>query len=307
MKLRIRHIVVLLCICFNAVWTIAQNDIDVSNYMFDEISYNPAFTGEGETFRASLLARKQWLGFEGSPLFQTLSIDGATKKMGGLGLHVVNDEIGFENNVTATLNYSYGVNLGKSSRLSLGFAVGIIDRFVDESEFVYQNQTMYDPYGFVDDNYIIPTLNVGLNLSIKSLTVGLSATHIANNLENSTIGALPRHFYGYAKYEINTKGCLQIVPSVLMKYGSQALQFEGNTNFYFNNKFWLGVSYRANESLVGLVGLIFKNRIYIGYSYDYNMNDISRYSSGSHEVFLSWRMKKDPKQKGFYQSTRLFN
>ena len=111
MKCITRHIILIFCILWGTS-LYAQNDIGISNYMFDEISYNPSFTGEGETFRASLLARKQWLGMEGSPLFQTLSVDGKTKNIGGLGLHVVNDKIGFENQITATVNYSYGVNIG---------------------------------------------------------------------------------------------------------------------------------------------------------------------------------------------------
>ncbi len=288
--------------------TFAQNDIDVSNYMFDEISYNPAFTGEGETFRASLLARKQWLGFEGSPLFETLSIDGATKHLGGLGLHVVNDKLGFENVVTATFNYSYGVTMSEHSRLTAGFAVGIIDRYVDISEFVYQNQVQSDPEGYdANNNNIIPTLNVGLSLAIKNLTLGVSATHVASNLDKASVTKLPRHIYWYGQYKINPEGKVCAVPTVLVKYGSAKTQFEANTNFYFNNKFWLGASYRANESVVGLAGIILKDRIYIGYSYDCNIGENRQYSYGSHEIFLSWRMRKDPHQKGFYQSTRLFN
>lgn len=288
--------------------TFAQNDIDVSNYMFDEISYNPAFTGEGETFRASLLARKQWLGFDGSPLFQTLSIDGATKKFGGLGLHIVNDKLGFENVVTATANYSYGVNLGEFSRLTAGFAVGIIDRFIDVSEFVYQNQVESDPEGYYEnENNIIPTLNVGLRLDVKNLVLGASATHVASNLESASTTKLPRHIYGYAQYKINPDKKVCVVPTVLVKYGSTKTQFEGNTNVYINNKFWLGASYRVNESAVALAGIILKERIFIGYSYDWNVGENSKYSYGSHEIFMSWRMRKDPHQKGFYQSTRLFN
>ena len=144
MKRQLRYIISVLFVVVSAGHIQAQNDIDVSNYMFDEISYNPAFTGEGETFRAFLLARKQWLGFDGSPPFETLSIDGATKHIGGLGLHVVNDKLGFENVVTATLNYSYGVNLAENVRLTAGFAGGIIDRHVDISEFISQDQVQKD-------------------------------------------------------------------------------------------------------------------------------------------------------------------
>mgnify|MGYP003295344283 CR=1 FL=1 len=162
----------------------------------------------------------------------------------------------------------------------------------------------------VDDannNNIIPTLNVGLSLAIKNLTLGVSATHVASNLDKASVTKLPRHIYWYGQYKINPEGKVCAVPTVLVKYGSAKTQFEANTNFYFNNKFWLGASYRANESVVGLAGIILKDRIYIGYSYDCNIGENRQYSYGSHEIFLSWRMRKDPHQKGFYQSTRLFN
>ncbi len=295
-------------ITFCSVESFAQNDIDVSHYMFDEISYNPAFTGEGETFRASLLARKQWLGFEGSPLLQTLSVDGATKHYGGFGLHVVNDKLGFENNVTATFNYSYGVNLSKNSRLTAGFGAGIIDRYINASEFVYQDPTQTDPNGYYEDNNnIIPTLNLGLNLSVQKFTLGASATHIASSLSKATIKKLPRHIFGYANYTFTPNPKLEIVPSVLIKYGSAKTQGEGNVTAYFNQKFWLGASYRSKESVILLAGIILRERIFMGYSFDYNIGEHSQFTYGSHEVFLSWRMRKDPHQKGFYQSTRLFN
>ena len=295
-------------ITFCSVESFAQNDIDVSHYMFDEISYNPAFTGEGETFRASLLARKQWLGFNGSPLLQTLSVDGATKHYGGFGLHVVNDKLGFENNVTATFNYSYGVNLSKNSRLTAGFAAGIIDRYINASDFIYQDPTQTDPDGYYENNNnIIPTLNFGLNLAVQKFTLGASATHIANSLSNATIKKLPRHIFGYANYTFTPNPKLEIVPSVLIKYGSAKTQGEGNVTAYFNQKFWLGASYRSKESIILLAGVILRERIFMGYSFDYNIGEHSQFTYGSHEVFLSWRMRKDPHQKGFYQSTRLFN
>ena len=275
-------------ITFCSVESFAQNDIDVSHYMFDEISYNPAFTGEGETFRASLLARKQWLGFNGSPLLQTLSVDGATKHYGGFGLHVVNDKLGFENNVTATFNYSYGVNLSKNSRLTAGFAAGIIDRYINASDFIYQDPTQTDPDGYYENNNnIIPTLNFGLNLAVQKFTLGASATHIANSLSNATIKKLPRHIFGYANYTFTPNPKLEIVPSVLIKYGSAKTQGEGNVTAYFNQKFWLGASYRSKESIILLAGIILRERIFMGYSFDYNIGEHSQFTYGSHEAFLS--------------------
>ncbi len=224
MKRITRNIILIFCILWGTS-LYAQNDIGISNYMFDEISYNPSFTGEGETFRASLLARKQWLGMEGSPLFQTLSVDGKTKNIGGLGLHVVNDKIGFENQITATVNYSYGVNIGKKSRLTLGFAGGFINRAIDEDEFVFQNQTVSDPEIGTENSYMIPTLNVGLNLMIHEVvTIGVSSTHVTNN--SLIINNMPRHFYGYAQSKWQGDDCTYCFDEVWKRYGANRGQHE---------------------------------------------------------------------------------
>ena len=146
-----------------------------------------------------------------------------------------------------------------------------------------------------------------MNLAVQKFTLGASATHIANSLSNATIKKLPRHIFGYANYTFTPNPKLEIVPSVLIKYGSAKTQGEGNVTAYFNQKFWLGASYRSKESIILLAGIILRERIFMGYSFDYNIGEHSQFTYGSHEVFLSWRMRKDPHQKGFYQSTRLFN
>nr|HPM13041.1 type IX secretion system membrane protein PorP/SprF [Bacteroidales bacterium] len=58
--------------------SIAQTDIQQTNYMFNELSFNPAYTGSTGNIRATVLARKQCLGLETSPLTQTPCVDNNT-------------------------------------------------------------------------------------------------------------------------------------------------------------------------------------------------------------------------------------
>ena len=47
--------------------SVAQNDIQFSNYMFSEITYNPAMAGSSGKLDAALLYRQQWTGFDQAP------------------------------------------------------------------------------------------------------------------------------------------------------------------------------------------------------------------------------------------------
>ena len=65
---------------------LAQNDVQYSHYMFNEVTFNPAATGNTENFDVSLLARQQWVGFDNSP--STQFINGHTllkKRNSGIG------------------------------------------------------------------------------------------------------------------------------------------------------------------------------------------------------------------------------
>ena len=56
----------------------------------------------------------------------------------------------------------------------------------------------------------------------------------------------------------------------------------------YNKRFWGGVSYRAGDAIVGIVGLELFNGVRIGYSYDFTTSRISKYSSGSHEITVGY-------------------
>ena len=73
----------------------AQQDIMVSQYMFNGLFLNPAYAGSHKYMGASLLHRQQWVNFEGAPVTSIFAIDGpfAKRKM-GWGLLVASEKIG---------------------------------------------------------------------------------------------------------------------------------------------------------------------------------------------------------------------
>ena len=56
----------------------------------------------------------------------------------------------------------------------------------------------------------------------------------------------------------------------------------------YNKKVWGGVSYRAGDSVIGLIGIELFNGIRIGYSYDFLLSDVRKSTYGSHEFMVNY-------------------
>ena len=76
----------------------------------------------------------------------------------------------------------------------------------------------------------------------------------------------------------------------MVKYAQNApVNADLNANFLFNNKIWLGASYRTgNNTLVFMIELQATSNFKIGYSYDATMGGLKSYNQGSHEIMLGY-------------------
>ncbi|MEO8732734.1 MAG: type IX secretion system membrane protein PorP/SprF, partial [Flavobacteriales bacterium] len=76
-----------------AVGAYAQQDPLYSQYMFNTLAFNPAYAGSADVFTAMALSRNQWVGFDGAPATQTLSLNsplpGGKLALGGNLIHDV--------------------------------------------------------------------------------------------------------------------------------------------------------------------------------------------------------------------------
>jgi type IX secretion system PorP/SprF family membrane protein len=78
-------------------------------------------------------------------------------------------------------------------------------------------------------------------------------------------------------------------PSFLVKYEASApVSMDLNAHFLFNQRFWLGVSYRHNAAFVGMIEFAVTPTLRAGYAYDYTTTAIRTFQGGSHEIMLSY-------------------
>ena len=104
----------------------AQQDPMFTKYMFNSLTFNPAYAGSYEHLYVGLLHRSQWVNFNGAPQTQTVTAHTPLKlKRVGVGLSMMNDVIGPTRWTNANLAYSYRIPLGGSLKLAVGIQGGL--------------------------------------------------------------------------------------------------------------------------------------------------------------------------------------
>lgn len=58
----------------------------------------------------------------------------------------------------------------------------------------------------------------------------------------------------------------------------------------YDERFWVGGSYRHNDALVAMVGVYISPLLDLSYSYDFTTSDLNNVSAGTHEVVLGFKL-----------------
>ena len=92
-----------------------------------------------------------------------------------------------------------------------------------------------------------------------------------------------------------------LIPVVTTDFSSGEVLMQGFMNeealkLTVKNTYSLAISYR-NKDAVAFIGGMNIGSTTVGYSYDLGVSKIKTSSSGSHEIFLCYKLKKDNKSK----------
>ena len=267
---------------------------------------NPGFAGSNGNICATAINRQQWLGFDGAPQTTILSVDAAVAPFGinsGVGLNIVNDQLGVASNFKAGGTYAYRFPLLRGE-LGIGTELGIINKSIDGDFNPLEDGDATIPKN--KDNDINFDMSLGAFYKDEKLYAGISVSHInqANfELNGNTVASSQRHYFFAAGYNFNTPvSLLELKPSLFVKSDGRSHQINLNANVLYNKKFWGGISYRWEDAIIGILGIELFNGIKIGYSYDLNISKLSNYNQGTHEVMIGYCFNL-----GFEQKTENYN
>ncbi len=305
---RLRHFIITILTVFGFT-VFAQQEVQLTHFMFNQLTFNPGYAGVRDANCFNILMRQQWVGFSDGedkvfPQTYLFTYDMAINKINsGLGIMFMNDKIGFEENLNVRLMYSYKFNIGQG-RMSLGLSAGFLDKTIDFSKFkpIDPDDPLLLAAGKESDMLIDFAFGAHYGITDK-FYVGLSSSQIAEDefkdINSKNPYALKRHYYltgGY--YYLLPNPSWVVNPNVLVKSDFGSTQFDVNVLGIYNNKFWGGVSYRANDAVCIMLGAFpfdtgGLGALNLGYSYDVTTSQLGRSgrSSGSHEVYASYCFK----------------
>lgn len=283
-----------LCCCGYAAF--AQQTPLMSHYMFNGLLLNPAYAGSKEYVSNTMLYRKQWAGIEGAPVTYNGSVHGLLKKKKlGLGAILQQDKIGVTRQTDFYGVFAYHMPLGLG-KLSLGLQAGVSNFSSNVVDLTY-----WDPgdkvFAYNTFSNLLPNAGFGAYYYRELFYAGLSAPFIISYDPNESASLdinMPVHrqvrrYLFTAGGVIETERELKFKPSVLIRYEANAkLQYDINLNLLINDLFWIGASYRSDESVVALFEYQVSKKLRIGYSYDYTLGALGNYSTGSHEVMIGY-------------------
>ncbi|MEP0367232.1 MAG: type IX secretion system membrane protein PorP/SprF [Cyclobacteriaceae bacterium] len=272
----------------------AQQQAQFTQYMFNGLALNPAYAGSHESISATALSRIQWVGIEGAPNTNTLSIHSPVpNKNIAVGAIFSRDEIGVSTDNSLFFSYAYRIKFSRSTILSMGLQGGF-----RQSSINYGELGINDPNLASTTGEISPNFGVGLYLYTNTYYVGVSSPRLFrntlnvsdnNDLNEFSTKEIPHYFITSGMvFELNP--VVKIKPSILLKsVGGAPLEMDINANVILDDKVWLGLSYRSFDSFSFLFDLQASPQLRFGYAYDYTLTDLKAVTSGSHELMVNYR------------------
>jgi len=309
-----KKIILVMALLLSCFWVDmqAQQDPQYTQYMYNMNIVNPAYAGSRGTLSIGLLGRTQWVGISDAPKTATLSIHAPVGKNLAAGFSAIADTYGPVNEQNIYVDLSYTITTSEEGRFAFGlkggitlFDVGLLSDIIPPQTVPGVDRLFQD-----DINEIFPNFGAGVYYYTDKFYAGLSAPNLleTKHLEKQS-GTITRasekmHYFFTSGYVFDLSETLKLKPSFMAKAVSGApLSLDVTANMLFNDRLELGLNYRLDDSIGGLVNFGVTPDLRIGYAYDYTTSNLGNFNSGTHEMFLLWDIdfsKKNLKSPRFF-------
>lgn len=281
----------------------SQQDAQYTQYMYNTVTVNPAYTGTRGMLSVVGLHRTQWVGVEGAPSTQTLSIHspiGISKV--GLGGSIINDEIGPVNETYFDATFSYTIPTSEIGKLSFGLKAGArlfnvnfneLNRDTDDLAFANNIDNQFNPSVGAGVYYHNQRFYIGLSVPNILETEHLEASDPSNLGAASSVAKERLNFYLIVGHTFDLTDDIKFKPAILGKLVSGApLQVDASANFLFYEKLTLGLAYRWSAALSAMAAFQISDSLLIGLAYDRETTELAELNDGSFEVMLRFELFK---------------
>jgi type IX secretion system PorP/SprF family membrane protein len=241
------------------------------------------------------LSRHQWVGFDGAPTTQTITIHSPVwHESLAIGGTLMRDSHGPVTQYTFMADVAYRIFMG-DSKLAFGLQGGLN---LLQGEFGTLNPL--DPGDQVFQQSVNskadPQFGFGVMYYSDRGYIGLSAPKLLNTefFETDSLAFISEpgqkpHYLLSGGYVFDLGVYHKFKPTFLVKAVEGApVSFDLSANFLFFEKFWLGAMYRHTDAVGLLAQYHISNDFSVGYAYDYPLSTLRNYSGGSHEIMIGF-------------------
>jgi type IX secretion system PorP/SprF family membrane protein len=279
-----------------------------TQYRNNQFLFNPAVAGTKRTIDARIGYRAQWVGYDGAPSTQYVSLHG--RYFGGrlgTGAYLVQDAIG----PIKFTNYSFGLAYHirfPDVELSFGLS-GDYKKYSLQGDKIFIqltqdpaiNQAITDKVGLWD-------ASAGLLLYNDRFHVGLSSQNLigsdvefykSDSTKKGIIG-LVNHFNFTLGYNYAQNPDYIWESNFFINYVKAApMVLDYTLRLHYKDKILAGASIRLGDAIGFHLGYTFIEKIRVCYTYDLIIGKLRGYQGGSHELTIAFSSMVFGKKKTF--------
>jgi type IX secretion system PorP/SprF family membrane protein len=285
-----------------------------SQYLYNKFLINPSVAGSDGYTSFNLTAREQWAGYSGAP--RTFSLSGQTRILKreyslknssrgnvyrpktdgkvGLGGYIFSDRNGLIQRTGFQASYSYHMWVQSNTQLSMGLAVTGYHFKINELEIDFQdpnepwlNNDLRRGIFVPDVDFGVYILNPKYNVGFSTLQLFGAAAKIGSDAYQNF--RMDRHYYLFGSYSFAVGNKTELQPSGLLMMSEQVKPMADlGLTYIYDQKIWAGLTYRTSMAIIANIGFTYTN-MYIGYAFDFTLQEIQRVTYGTHELTMAIR------------------
>lgn len=300
-----KKFIVILISCLTTIIAIGQQQQMYTQFMYNKLAINPAFSGNETYLSAALLYRDQWNGFPGAPKAQIFNVN--LPRIGnriGLGVNFERQTIGITEKITYELMYAYKFLLGDGT-LSMGMNVSgrkYIQDYRDSRLFAIQDITLDPSIPQTVQSLNLFNAGFGIYFNTNTYYVGASVPRmIKSDIDfdrNNLFSTEVRHLFFMTGGTFIVNNDVRLTPQMLFRIAENApFGIDLNGSVTWKNTYSAGLTYRTGgtqgdlgESLDIIFSFQMSEQLMLGFAYDIGLSKLRTASNGSLEMILTYNL-----------------
>ncbi len=274
-----------------------------NHYFINSYLYNPSYLAKDGHTELYLNFRKGWSGFDGAPKTATLNLQVPLNYKTAVGINIFNDQAGVLHTNTGLISFSYQIYLGQSistvHKIGFGISAGFSNSGINLSKINNPDvpaSTKSSTSG-IDGQF-------GLNYQFKNLIFGFALPRILksklvseNNFNSPGLDPLQNTITSLS-YNFILNQRISIEPFVLYRTeenGPSQIELLGVLKI--DDVAWVGGAFRQDYGTAAFLGFKIKEKIKLGYAYEFAPHQVTSLGGGTHEIQLIVRLSKRKKER----------